>query len=169
MSRLYGIRDPVSIGKSTTFKLDKMKIKWRALKHLHPLHIYLYAYWISILAFRKVKEKMWLPMAMTRKLAVAAWLQLLNHHRNRTYWPLGIEDSLLWTVLWLLTASPRIFHLIRWQNNTTLPSLICKSTPCTSQHRFTHYVYVYICVFCTAKNCSDFQIGRCGVDKKRLI
>lgn len=144
MSRLYGIRDPVSIGKSTTFKLDKMKIKWRALKH--SLSLYLHAHRISILSFRTAKRKDVIADGNDAKIGCRCMVAIVKPKP-----PILVAwYQRLFTLSSLVTVNgiaSHIFHLIRWQNNTTLPSLICKSTPCTSQAdlRITCMCCVYVC------------------------
>lgn len=153
MSRLYGIRDPVSIGKSTTFKLDKMKIKWRALKH--SLSLYLHAYWISILSFRTAERKDVIADGNDAKIGCRCMVAIVKPKP-----PILVAwHQRLFTLSSLVTvngiASHISFDSLAKQYNFTKSHLQVNTMYIAS--RFTHYVYVLcICVFCIAKNCSNF-------------
>lgn len=72
----------VSIGKSTTFKLNRMKIEWRLFVAAHSITFNINTVVVKdSRSWRRENERererdVWLPIATTRKLSFVAWLQL---------------------------------------------------------------------------------------------
>lgn len=98
-------------------------------------------YSISILLFRKAAKEM--------KRCDCRWqyqencLPLHDCNCKMEIAHIGRSASKLFTLSYLVTlngTAPYIFYFLHRQNNTTLSSLIFKSTPYIA-NRFTHYVY----------------------------